>query len=460
MLRSAEQVDVTTLQLFLTSGLAVRAVSPFREMGVYEHLWPDPRTAFSTLFERTVQPPCSARGRGRVRPLREGAVRCHLDLPFRNPGSPRCRVHRETPGCGSSNRLSLLSGRAAPSDGPLGRRRRNPEAVAKRPRPGATALVGTWSARWTRWTCPTAWLLAWRSMNDLAEETGSLPLRNHVFFLERSVGMSALRRATIILEAGQSPGPFTETDELIPPNRFWPTDEDRAGIATNPPVSPSTLTSASVIGSLCRFGEVEEYSWPPTEPTPDSPCFGTLRQPGTPNDEEKSVRFLHLSDIHFFDCDGPTDTDLDHAVRERMLEDIEKMYGQRGDMDAVLVVGDIAARGKRADYDVAASFLGRTCERVGLAADHVVCVPGNHDIDRDQQGALHEAARFQLRRVGAREISDVLLGLLREETGRQILLRPLEAYNEFALRYGCAIDQQRAHSRFPGAVQCVGKDGL
>ena len=47
-----------------------------------------------------------------------------------------------------------------------------------------------------------------------------------------------------------------------------------------------------------------------------------------------------------------------------MLEDIRKVHDQLGDTNAVLVVGDIAARGKRADYDVAASFLDRTCELV------------------------------------------------------------------------------------------------
>ena len=154
------------------------------------------------------------------------------------------------------------------------------------------------------------------------------------------------------------------------------------------------------------------------------------------------MRFLHLSDIHFTDCDGSPDTDVDHAVRERMLEDMHKMHRALGDMHGILVVGDIAARGKRADYDVAARFLDLTCERVGLSAEHVVCVPGNHDIDRDQQGALHGAARFQLRNVDAREISQVLLRLLRDEDGKQTLLRPFEAYNEFSLRYGCAIDRE------------------
>ena len=165
-------------------------------------------------------------------------------------------------------------------------------------------------------------------------------------------------------------------------------------------------------------------------------------QPATTNDEDTSVRFLHLSDIHFTNCDGSPDTDVDHAVRERMLDDIQEMHGDLGDMHGVLVVGDIAARGKRTDYDVAARFLDRTCELVRLSAEHVVCVPGNHDIDRDQQSALHGAARFQLRTVDAREISKVLLGLLRDEDGKHTLLRPFEAYNEFALRYGCAIDHE------------------
>lgn len=151
------------------------------------------------------------------------------------------------------------------------------------------------------------------------------------------------------------------------------------------------------------------------------------------------MRFLHLSDIHFAHRDGSPDTDLDDAVRERMLDDISHMHHRLGDMDAVLVVGDIAVRGKRTDYEVAASFLERVCKLVGLAEDQVVCVPGNHDIDRDRHDALHAAVRYQLRKIEPLKISGVLLQLLEEEDGRQLLLRPLEAYNRFALRYGCAI---------------------
>ena len=162
----------------------------------------------------------------------------------------------------------------------------------------------------------------------------------------------------------------------------------------------------------------------------------------TVSNNENLLRFLHLSDIHFTYHDGASDTDVDSAVRARMLEDIHAMQVQLGDMHAILVVGDIAASGKRADYDVAASFLDRTCEMVAVAAEQVVCVPGNHDIDRDLQDALHGAVRFQLRRVEALKISGVLLKLLQQEAGSRTLLRPLKEYNRFAFRYGCSISHE------------------
>ena len=32
--------------------------------------------------------------------------------------------------------------------------------------PAATAIYVTWSAPWTHWPRPTAWLLTWRNMDD------------------------------------------------------------------------------------------------------------------------------------------------------------------------------------------------------------------------------------------------------------------------------------------------------
>ncbi len=124
-----------------------------------------------------------------------------------------------------------------------------------------------------------------------------------------------------------------------------------------------------------------------------------------------------------------------------MLEDIRTMTELRGNSDAILVVGDVAAKGTQTEYEVAAKFLDRVCELAGVAPDRVACVPGNHDVDRTAQGPLHAAARYQLRGVEAPSISDTLLRLLQDDEGAQTILRPLRAYNDFALRYGCSLSE-------------------
>lgn len=153
------------------------------------------------------------------------------------------------------------------------------------------------------------------------------------------------------------------------------------------------------------------------------------------------MTFLHLSDIHFADFEGEKGHDLEQKVRDLMLEDIDRMHGSVGDMDAVLLVGDIANTGASVEYEVAAEFLDRTCELIHCPKDHVVCVPGNHDIDRRKHDLVHYALREHLRRIPSPELSDRLRNLLSEPRGAETLLAPLSAYNQFALRYGCAIEQ-------------------
>jgi 3',5'-cyclic AMP phosphodiesterase CpdA len=58
------------------------------------------------------------------------------------------------------------------------------------------------------------------------------------------------------------------------------------------------------------------------------------------------LTFLHLSDIHFSNFDGPEGQYVDERVRDLMLEDIEKMAERLGKMDAILLVGDVANKGR------------------------------------------------------------------------------------------------------------------
>jgi predicted phosphodiesterase len=150
-------------------------------------------------------------------------------------------------------------------------------------------------------------------------------------------------------------------------------------------------------------------------------------------------KFLHLSDIHFSVFDGNPDHDLEARVRDLMLDDIAAMHARVGDIDGVLVVGDIANKGQEGEYSIASEFLDRVCELTNCPKEHTICVPGNHDIDRDSHDAVHLAVRDRLHALAPERVSDELLELLQGERGAEVLLSPLSAYNQFALRYECDI---------------------
>jgi len=152
------------------------------------------------------------------------------------------------------------------------------------------------------------------------------------------------------------------------------------------------------------------------------------------------LRLLHLSDIHLHDSSVEAQRlDLDAAVRRRLLVDLGGLVTRTGPCDAVLVVGDIGARGAPTDYDEAANFLTGVTELVGCEQDRIICVPGNHDIDRHSHTPTHDAIRRQLRTCKPNEINDLLVRLLNDPVAGAELLRPLDGYNEFALAFGCDI---------------------
>ena len=122
-----------------------------------------------------------------------------------------------------------------------------------------------------------------------------------------------------------------------------------------------------------------------------------------------------------------------------MLTDIRGQRDRLGAMDAVLVVGDVGSSGSSDDYEIAAQFLDSVCDSIGCAPDQVVCVPGNHDIDWKAHTPLHDAVRFQLRHIDLNQLSNGLLRLLQTADGAEVVFAPLANYNNFALRYGCAI---------------------
>jgi tetratricopeptide (TPR) repeat protein/predicted MPP superfamily phosphohydrolase len=95
-----------------------------------------------------------------------------------------------------------------------------------------------------------------------------------------------------------------------------------------------------------------------------------------------SLSWLHLSDLHFR---AQARQEADSAdILEQLLTDIAKTRTRLGSsVDLVLITGDIAFSGKRAEYQLAAEFLSRVAEIAAVPLKQFFMVPGNHDVDRD-----------------------------------------------------------------------------
>ncbi|MEQ1507313.1 MAG: metallophosphoesterase, partial [Myxococcota bacterium] len=90
--------------------------------------------------------------------------------------------------------------------------------------------------------------------------------------------------------------------------------------------------------------------------------------------------WLHLTDLHV----GQGESYRWPNRREDALEDIERLHGQLGRVDAILFTGDLTQRGSKSEFDTfseemahVSSLLGRLGSRPILLA-----VPGNHDLIR------------------------------------------------------------------------------
>ena len=91
---------------------------------------------------------------------------------------------------------------------------------------------------------------------------------------------------------------------------------------------------------------------------------------------------LHLSDLHF------TRPDQAPLWFEQLATDLRALGHER--LGAVIVSGNIAAHARRDEYRSAAKFLRQLGQAFSVDPQHLVLVPGNHDVNWD----LPESQRF------------------------------------------------------------------
>ena len=158
-----------------------------------------------------------------------------------------------------------------------------------------------------------------------------------------------------------------------------------------------------------------------------------------------SLHLLHLSDIHFGGY-GPV-WDEDDDQREQVLEDVRRLVAESGTIDGILVGGDVAYSGQPQQYERAREWLAALVEVCGCPAGNVWVVPGNHDVDRARvaRSAILQDFRSAVRSCALSDLDTVMRKRLADDPCRDVLLATLEAYNEFALPWGCHLSAHRFH---------------
>ena len=155
-----------------------------------------------------------------------------------------------------------------------------------------------------------------------------------------------------------------------------------------------------------------------------------------------AMLLLHISDIHFREpnCVNP-DMDPDRPYRTRMIQDARERRERLGPLGAILIGGDVAFKGHPREYEAAKSWVDELAETCGCPLERVFVVPGNHDVDRGvitRSAAVRNAQAAIMAAAPYKREEEFRTQFMDPETGRA-LLKPLEAYNNFAKLFSCQI---------------------
>lgn len=76
-------------------------------------------------------------------------------------------------------------------------------------------------------------------------------------------------------------------------------------------------------------------------------------------------------------------------IKDKLFEDLEKLYNKCGQWDLVLFTGDLTQRGREAQFELVNTFLADLWQRLGFTPT-LLAVPGNHDLERPQKKDLQD----------------------------------------------------------------------
>ena len=153
--------------------------------------------------------------------------------------------------------------------------------------------------------------------------------------------------------------------------------------------------------------------------------------------------FVHLSDIHFGQ-ERDKRIHIHNDVKEQLIADARHVVRAElgGEASGILVTGDIAQSGIRAQYEVAGQWLDRLAAEIGCPVNRVQMVPGNHDLDRTK---LSEGAKHLLDMIRAGG-ADEYERIISNPVDRYALLARFEDYSNFCFGYQCALGEEAKYA--------------
>lgn len=158
------------------------------------------------------------------------------------------------------------------------------------------------------------------------------------------------------------------------------------------------------------------------------------------------ITYIQLSDIHFRRYSGDA-YDIDNDLRNEMIRDIRACYLANQFCTAgVIVCGDIAFSGQDSEYEYADRFLEEVTNCINVKPSCVFCVPGNHDVNQNipKSSFLVELLQDHLEEAADQIHLDYILSkIMRDRAAAEMLLSPIQAYQKFASKYVCNIDENK-----------------
>ena len=159
----------------------------------------------------------------------------------------------------------------------------------------------------------------------------------------------------------------------------------------------------------------------------------------------RSLRILHLSDVHFGQTDRSGTAWRMRRVLGKAWEENLKAILADGKPDLICFTGDIAYSGQSHEYAEATLFFDELLTRLGVDKSRLFVVPGNHDVDRNVNKPEWEKVRDAVSRVNRSAVAQWIAWGGKPEGGipfgfdaawRDAILARQQAYRNWLSAYG------------------------